>query len=153
MRPWADFDRWHHSCEQLDRRWVAVQVSDPAGERWRGDNEIRSYTGGKGECILLRSLGDHMYTTVEPLDLVERWRITLWPRSDEVAGASVGRVLVDQRAVHLLHPHEAWVAQRPLRYHDAHVHQTKQQGIRFDRGRIIGWNVELVAESGITIDA
>src|SRR5437764_12606990 len=118
----------------MDRCGVPGQVAAPTGKRWRGDNEIRSYTDGKGECILLRSLGDRTYTTVEPLDLVERWRITLWPRSDEVAGASVGRVLVDQRAVHLPYAHEARIAQRPLRYHDAHVHQTKQQGIRFDHG-------------------
>src|SRR5947209_5090628 len=64
MRPRVNFDRGQHSCDQLDLRRVAVQVGGPTRERWRGENEIRYCTGGKGECFLLGSLGNRVHANV-----------------------------------------------------------------------------------------
>src|SRR5947209_8526727 len=120
MRPRADLDGGKHSRHLLDRCGMAVQGGDPSGKRWRGDNEIRGATAGKGERLLLWSQGDCAYIGIESLNLVERWRITIGSWHNQEGGSGISLVLVDQHAIRLPYQLEERVGQRPLRYDDAH---------------------------------
>src|SRR5229473_2782670 len=116
MRSRADLDGGHYSREQLDRHRGAVQV---------GDHEIGTSIARKGKGILLRGKRDRAHTGVEPVELIKQGRISIWSWLDEVSGAGIGCILVDQRAVHLCHLHEEWIGQWSERYHNAHIHQTE----------------------------